>query len=66
MASIMAAAENLFIERNYADVTMDQIASGAQVTKGAVYYHFSGKEELYLKMLHTDLEEKKKLFKTQI
>ena len=64
IANILAAAASLFLSRNYADVTMDQIAAAAHVTKGALYHHFAGKEELYLEMMHTDLGEKKTLFTT--
>jgi AcrR family transcriptional regulator len=59
---LIQAAQKLFLERNYADVTMDQICSEAQVTKGALYHYHSSKEELYLAMLHLDLANKKELF----
>ncbi len=59
---ILAAARALFLERNYADVSMSRIASVAEVTKGALYHHFSSKEELYLEMLHSDLRKKLELF----
>lgn len=52
IAAIMDAAAQLFTTRNYADVTMVDIAEAAEVTKGALYHHFSGKEELYLRMMH--------------
>jgi AcrR family transcriptional regulator len=62
IANILAAATSLFTERNYADVTMDQIAVASNVTKGALYHHFSGKEELYLALMHSDLSRKRQLF----
>jgi len=61
IGKILAGARTLFLERNYAEVTMDHIASAAEVTKGALYHHFSGKEELYLAMMHADLEEARRL-----
>ena len=63
MARILAAAEDLFLERNYADVTVAQVAEAAQLTKGAVYHHFSSKEQLYLAMLHNDLAEKRRVYR---
>lgn len=51
VASILSAAEGLFLARNYADVTMEQIAERCRVTKGALYHHFASKEELYLRMM---------------
>lgn len=50
--AILEAARSLFIEKNYADVTINDIAGQANVSKGALYHHFSGKEELYLEMMH--------------
>lgn len=59
---MLSAAEELFVARAYSDVTIDEIAAAANVTKGAVYHHFSSKEELYLAMLHEDLSHKRNLF----
>ncbi len=58
---ILAAAEKLFLEKNYAEVTMDQITREANLTKGGLYHHFSSKEELYLAMMLTDLSAKQTL-----
>ena len=66
IANIMASAATLFTAKNYADVTMGQIALASQVTKGAVYHHFASKEELYLELIHTDLARKKELFERAI
>jgi len=60
--SIMNAASTLFLRRNYADVTMAEIAEQSGVSKGAVYHHFSSKEDLYLAMMRADLSEKQQLF----
>jgi AcrR family transcriptional regulator len=57
IANIIDAAQGLFTTRNYADVTMSDIAQTAEVTKGALYHHFSSKEDLYLKMAHGYLAE---------
>ncbi len=61
IARILDSACLLFLERNYADVTMSQIARKAEVTKGALYHHFDSKEELYVKLITTDLEQKRAL-----
>jgi AcrR family transcriptional regulator len=37
----------LFSVRGFADVSMSEIASAVGITKAALYYHFSGKEELF-------------------
>jgi AcrR family transcriptional regulator len=64
--NIMSSAATLFTAKNYADVTMGQIAQASQVTKGAVYHHFTSKEELYFELIHTDLARKKELFERAI
>lgn len=59
IAAIFAAAEDLFVRRNYADVSMRDIAEAAAVTTGALYHHFPSKEKLYLEMIRADLERKR-------
>ena len=55
--NILEAARTLFIEKQYAAVTLKEIASTAGVTKGALYHHFATKKDLYLKMMHHFLGE---------
>ncbi|QWG18608.1 TetR/AcrR family transcriptional regulator [Bradyrhizobium sediminis] len=45
--AIVRAAKRIFGERGFAATTMDDIAAGAHVAKGAVYHHFSTKEALF-------------------
>tara|TARA_Y100000294_G_scaffold171960_1_gene186068 strand:- start:386 stop:808 length:423 start_codon:yes stop_codon:yes gene_type:complete len=66
IAKILTASEGLFLERNYAEVTIDQIAQACQLTKGALYHHFASKEELYLHLIHEDLTAKRNLFSQAI
>ncbi len=61
IANILEAAQELFVSKNYADVSMVDIAAAAQVTKGALYHHFASKEKLYTAMLIADLQEKRSL-----
>ncbi len=66
IAAILSAAQKLFVTRNYAEVTMEDIAEAAGVTKGALYHHFASKEALYLAMMHADLKEKQALMRSGI
>lgn len=50
-AAILAAAEQLFLEKGVAHSTLDQIARAAGVTRGAVYWHFQNKAHLFHEML---------------
>jgi TetR/AcrR family transcriptional regulator len=44
---ILAAGAALFARHGYDGVGIKQVASAAQVTIGALYHHFPGKDELY-------------------
>ena len=44
---LVDVAERLFTEDGYAATSLDSIVAGAQVTKGALYHHFSGKQALF-------------------
>jgi AcrR family transcriptional regulator len=46
-AAIVNAATRIFGERGFAATTMDELAAGAKVAKGAVYHHFPTKEALF-------------------
>ena len=45
---LLAEAQRLFRERGYGATSLEQVAEAAQVTKGAIYGHFSSKEDLLL------------------
>jgi AcrR family transcriptional regulator len=45
--ALIDMAETLFTEHGYANTSLDAIVAGAQVTKGALYHHFSGKQALF-------------------
>jgi len=44
---ILAAALALFGGKGYSDVSMQDVAQAAHVTKAALYYHFADKQDLY-------------------
>src|SRR4051794_30962972 len=46
MQQIVAVAAELFGERGYDAVSLDDVAERLDVTKGSLYHYFSGKEEL--------------------
>ena len=43
---LLTAALQVFAKRGYRDASVDEIAAAAGYSKGALYWHFSGKEEL--------------------
>lgn len=48
---ILDAAISVFSRKSYHDTRMDDIVSEAQSSKGAVYFHFPGKEKLFLALI---------------
>jgi AcrR family transcriptional regulator len=48
---ILDIARKLFIEKQYADVTVNDIVLNASLSKGALYHHFSSKEDVYIMMM---------------
>ena len=45
--SLIEVAERMFSEHGYAATSLDAIVSGAKVTKGALYHHFTGKQAIF-------------------
>ena len=49
-SAILDAAERMFFERGVSQTSLSQIAAEANVTRGAIYWHFSGKSALFRAM----------------
>lgn len=45
--ALLHAARTLFGDRGYSATSLDEVAHAAKVTKGALYHHFEGKQELF-------------------
>ena len=54
---LMHAAQGLFLERGFTEVSVNDICEQAGMTKGAFYHHFSSKEEMYRQLLVPSLDE---------
>ena len=48
---ILDAANALFAERGYDEVSVEDIASAAGVTRGLVHHYFGGRKEVYIALL---------------
>lgn len=44
---ILDAAEDVFNDKGYSNTTLNDIARSANVTRGAIYWHFKNKEDLF-------------------
>jgi AcrR family transcriptional regulator len=45
--ALLGSAASAFVERGFTDASLDDIARGARLTKGALYHHFAGKQDLF-------------------
>ncbi|NIP30437.1 MAG: TetR family transcriptional regulator [Candidatus Dadabacteria bacterium] len=63
---IISAATDLFSDKSYHDVTMDDIAEEVGVAKGTIYLYFSSKEKLYLEILENSFEAIESLLQDEV
>ncbi|ORB68692.1 TetR family transcriptional regulator [Mycolicibacterium tusciae] len=55
-AALVEAARELFARDGYDAISLDAVAAGAGVTKGAVYHHFAGKRQLFEAVFSREIE----------
>jgi AcrR family transcriptional regulator len=48
---LLSAAADVFAERGFHDASIDEIAERAGYSKGAVYWHFASKDDLFLALV---------------
>lgn len=65
-ARLIDAATAEFAESGYAGTTLDGIAARAGVTKGGVYFHFAGKEELFFAVLDHWRERRRRVLQVPV
>ncbi len=54
---ILNAAFDCFYEKGYEATSLEEIASRANVTRGAIYWHFSDKNDLYRAVIQLTMEK---------
>ena len=62
---LIAAATVEFADNGYSGSTLEAIAARAEVTKGGLYFHFAGKEELFFAVLDHWREHRRKELQVQ-
>ncbi|MBY6361772.1 ScbR family autoregulator-binding transcription factor [Rhodococcoides corynebacterioides] len=63
-AAIVEAAAHEFSKRGYTAASVNTILEGSRATKGAMYFHFSSKEDLARAVLQTASEKYREIMST--
>ena len=48
---LLKAAEKVIVKKGFRHTTMEEIARQAKLTKGALYFHFKNKEEIFFELV---------------
>jgi len=54
---LIEAALGIFAAYGYRGASLSKIASAARVTKGALYWHFTGKEDFFIAVIHRVVDQ---------
>lgn len=63
---VLAAAAHVFSTYGYMNSSLDKVAEYAGLSKGAVYWHFSSKQDLFLAILERNYERQLRLLPDQM
>jgi AcrR family transcriptional regulator len=61
-AALVDAAAEVFAKRGFEGASLDEIAETAGYTRGAIYKHFDGKDDLFYAVMHRVNERSLELF----
>lgn len=53
---LLRAAADVFAERGFRDASIDEVANRAGYSKGAVYWHFASKDDLFLTLVEEHVD----------
>jgi AcrR family transcriptional regulator len=59
-ARVLHEAREFFVKYGYADVSMQQIADAAGMTKAALYYHFRDKDDLFGQVIIEEMVQQRR------
>ena len=62
----MKAAERLFADRRFHEVTLDEVAKASSVGKGTIYRHFADKDDLFFQTATSGFDDLCELLKREV
>jgi len=54
---ILSRAKQLFVQKGYGAVTMNEVCEAAGASKGSLYHHFPSKDELFIQVAEEDARQ---------
>jgi len=54
---ILEVSHKLFLEKGYEGTSLKEVVEACGMSRGAAYWHYSGKDELYIEVVRSVLEE---------
>ncbi|MDD5491458.1 MAG: helix-turn-helix domain containing protein, partial [bacterium] len=60
---LLTAARTIFTHKGFHRSTMDDVASEAGISKGALYLYFPSKEKLFMAIIEQGLKERTEMLK---
>ena len=54
---ILDAARRFFVNKGFAETTMEDIAKAAGLSKGGIYHYFQGKKQVFEALVRQEYEE---------
>ena len=59
---IFRKIEDLFYEKSFSDLSMDEIATALSMKKASLYYHFPSKESMFTEVLEDSFRRYREAF----
>lgn len=63
---VLNSAYTLFVQSGYTDVSMQQIADEAAITKATLYHHFRDKQHLYMETMRLAIDRSRRYFQENL
>ncbi len=63
---LLTSARKLIVKKGFRATTTEEIARNAHLTKGALYFHFKSKEDIFLELVKSISERNRSILESQL